>query len=137
MLKMYSVSLCSCLYPLQIQFYVALYAFCGSVKINDNNDNNNNNNDIERRSSRFFAVSSLCSELSPAHTLTGQGAFVCKLFVTHWALITFNISCATWYGETAQLLSLTELKLHLYLIICSWLKPDEEREETGVPRENP
>ena len=44
---------------------------------------------------------------------SGQGAIVCKSRVTHRALITCNMSCATWYEGTAQLLSLTELTLHL------------------------
>ena len=40
---------------------------------------------------------------------SGQGAVVCKSRATHRALITCNLQCATWYEETAQLLSLTEL----------------------------
>ena len=34
---------------------------------------------------------------------SGQGANMCKSCATHRALITCNMSCATWYGETAQL----------------------------------
>ena len=42
---------------------------------------------------------------------SGQGAIMCKSRATHWVLIN-NMSCTTWYKETAQLSSLTELKLH-------------------------
>ena len=46
---------------------------------------------------------------------------------------------ATWYEGTAQLLSLTELKSHLFeLYFIGWtIKPMKEGEETGVPGENP
>ena len=45
---------------------------------------------------------------------------------------------ATWYEGTAQLLSLTELKSHLFeLYFVGWtIKTDEGGEETGVPGEN-
>ena len=39
-----------------------------------------------------------------------QGAIVYKSCATHWALITCNMSCITWYEEIAHLLSFTELK---------------------------
>ena len=42
-----------------------------------------------------------------------QGTTACKSRATQQALITCSVSCATWYEGTAQLLSLTELKLHL------------------------
>ena len=45
---------------------------------------------------------------------SGWGAIGCKLCATHPALVTCKVSCATWYEGTAQLLSLTELKLHLF-----------------------
>ena len=44
---------------------------------------------------------------------SGQGVIVCKSRATHRALIMCNMSCATWYEGTAQLLSLTEFKSHL------------------------
>ena len=46
---------------------------------------------------------------------------------------------ATWYEGTAQLLSLTELKSHLFLRFIVLAEPltDEGGEETGVPGENP
>ena len=48
--------------------------------------------------------------------------------------------CATWYEWTAQLLSLTELKPHLFelfKILLAEPLTDEGGEETGVPGENP
>ena len=46
---------------------------------------------------------------------------------------------ATWYDGTAQILSLTELKSHLFeLDFIGWTsKPMKDGEETGVPGENP
>ena len=40
-----------------------------------------------------------------------------KSRATHWALTTCNMLCATWYQGTAQLLSLTEFKSHLFQLI--------------------
>ena len=61
-----------------------------------------------------------CSARGPARTfsgpdkgLSGQGAVVCKLCVTHQVLITCKMLCATWDDGTAPLLSLAELKSHL------------------------
>ena len=72
-------------------------------------NNNNNNNCIQRRNSRFFTISSLRRESSPARTLKWSGHNRVK--------ITSNTSSAyhvqhvvlrvTWYEGTAQLLSLT------------------------------
>ena len=50
---------------------------------------------------------------------SGQGAIVCKSRNTSSACHAQHVLCATWYKGTAQLLSLTELKLlvfELYLI---------------------
>ena len=44
---------------------------------------------------------------------SGPGAIVCKSRATHRALITCKCR-ATWYEGTARLLSLTELKSHLF-----------------------
>ena len=52
-------------------------------------------------------------ELSPTHTLKWPGTSMYTSRATHRLLITYNMSCATWYEGTAQLLSLTELKWHL------------------------
>ena len=40
---------------------------------------------------------------------SGLGTIVCKSCAKHQALIMRNMSCATWYKGTVQLLSLTEL----------------------------
>ena len=45
---------------------------------------------------------------------SGPSAIMHKSRATHRALITCNMSCATWYKGTAQLLSLTEFKSHLF-----------------------
>ena len=60
-----------------------------------------------------FTISSLCRCLQHVHS-SGQGAIVCKLRATHQALSICNMLFATCYKGTAQLLSMTELKLHLF-----------------------
>ena len=78
--------------------------------------NNNNNNRIQRRNSRFFAVSSVRCEPSPIRTP--------KWPERNHMQITLNTSSvyhvqhvtlrATLYEGTAQLLSLTKCKSHLF-----------------------
>ena len=58
-------------------------------------------------------ISSLRRELSHVYS-SGSGAIVCKSRATHTALITCYLQCAIWYEGAAQLLSLTELKSHLF-----------------------
>ena len=49
----------------------------------------------------------------------------------------WNMWCATQYEGTAQLSSLTELKLHLVLLyFIGWTINCEGAKETGVPEEN-
>ena len=82
-------------------------------------NNNNNNNRIQRRYSRFFTISSQRRELSPTRTLKWPRRSCVQItcntssayHVQHVAL------SATWYEGTAQLLSLTDLKLHLFELI--------------------
>ena len=63
---------------------------------------------------RDFLQSPPCAANCLQHVRScGRGAIVCKSRATHRALITCNMSCATWYQGTAQLLSFTELKSHL------------------------
>ena len=46
---------------------------------------------------------------------SGPGAIVCKSYATHQRLSRASVMLrATWYEGTAQLLSLTELKSHLF-----------------------
>ena len=62
----------------------------------------------------FFTISTLRRELSLTRTLKQpRHSSVCKSRATQLAPITCNVSCATWYEGTAQLLGLTELKSHL------------------------
>ena len=78
--------------------------------------NNDDNNRIQRLNSRFFTISSLRHELSPTRTLKwperNRVQITCNTpnayHVQHVVLR------ATWYEGTAQLLSLTELKSHLF-----------------------
>ena len=83
---------------------------------NNNNSDNNNSNHIQRRNSRFFTVSSLRSELSPIHTLKWPGRnrvqIVCNTLSAHHML--HVVLRAKWYEGTAQILSMTELKSHLF-----------------------
>ena len=110
--------------PLYIPAYLEVKTLPGTV--NNNNSNNNNRNDInnnnnkriQRRNSRFFTISSLRRELSPTRTrmwpersrvqitCNSSNAYHVQHVVLH----------ATWYEGTAQLLSLTELKSHLFEI---------------------
>ena len=64
---------------------------------------------LERRNLRLFTISSLGRELSPIRTLKWPGRDRVQITCS-----TSNISRATWYEGTAQLLSLTEFKSHLF-----------------------
>ena len=94
------------------EYHSAQEALQGSVELN----NNNNNNRIERRRSRYFTISSLRCEPPPVRTLKwpwrNHVQIMCNTsnayHVQHVALL------ATRYEGTAQLLSLTELKSHLF-----------------------
>ena len=78
-------------------------------------NNNTNNNRIQRCNSRFLTISSLRHEPSPAHMLKWTRCncvqIMCNTSSTHH--VQHVMLCAVWYKGTAQLLSLTELKLHL------------------------
>ena len=75
---------------------------------NNNNNNNNNNNRIQWSSSNFFfAISSQRHELSPTSQWPGRNRVQP---VQHFE----RLSRATCYEGTAQLLSLTEFKSHLF-----------------------
>ena len=107
----------------------------------NNNNNNNNNNNIQRRCSRLFTISSQRRELSPTRTL--------KWPRRNRVQITWNKSSAyhvqhvvlraTWYEGTAQLLSLTELKSHLFeLYFVGWnIKPMKEGRKPEYPEKSP
>ena len=76
----------------------------------------NNNNRFQRRNSRFFTISSLHHEPSPTRTLKLPGLnrvqITCNTFSAYY--VQHVVIRATWYEGTAQLLSLTELKSHLF-----------------------
>ena len=78
--------------------------------------NNNNNNLIQRRYSRFFIISSQRRELSPTCTLKrprrSRVQITCNTSSAYH--VQHVVLRATWYEGTAQLLSLTELKSHLF-----------------------
>ena len=77
---------------------------------------NNNNNRIQRRYSSFFTISSQRRELSPTRTLKwprrNRVQIACNTTSAYHVLQV--MLRATWYEGTAQLLSLTELKSHLF-----------------------
>ena len=82
-----------------------------------------NNNHIQRRNSRFFTISSLHRELSPTRTLKWLGRnrvqIMCNTFSAYH--VQHVLIRGTWYEGTAQLLSLTELKSHLFeLYFIGW-----------------
>ena len=86
----------------------------------------------------FFLQSPHCAPNCLKHVRSsGPGAIVCKSCATHRALITCNMSCATWYEGTVQLSSLTEFNSHFFFFFFFLLKRfgDEGGEETGVPGE--
>ena len=79
-------------------------------------NNNNNNNRIQRHYSRFFTISSQRRELSPTRALKwprrNRVQITCNTSSAYH--VQHVVLRATWYGGTAQLLSLTELKSHLF-----------------------
>ena len=83
-----------------------------TTTIVDNNNNNNNDNNRKcaiRDFFLFFTISSLRREPSPTSTLMWLGRNRVQITSN-----TSSASCATWYEGTAQVLSLTELKSHLF-----------------------
>ena len=92
--------------------------------------NNNNNNHTQRCYSRFLTISSQRRELSPKRMLKWPRRNYVQ--ITCNTLSAYHVQHvvlrATWYEETAQLLSLTELKLHSFkLYFVGWIiKPMKE-----------
>ena len=78
--------------------------------------NNNINNHIQRRYSRFFTISSQRREMSPTRTLKWPGRNCVQITCNTWSAyhVQHVVLRATWYQGTAQLLSLTQLKSHLF-----------------------
>ena len=107
---------CANPYPLH---HLTVHTLC----FNSFNNNNNNNNRFHRHNLRFFTISIQRHEPSPTHMLKWPGC--------NRVQITCNTSSAchvqhvvlraTWYKGTAQLLTLTELKSHLFeFYFISW-----------------
>ena len=71
-------------------------------------------NRIERRNSRFFTLLTAPRTISDTHAQVARAQSCAKPRATHRAHITCNTLRATWNEGTAQLLSLTELKSHLF-----------------------
>ena len=69
----------------------------------NNNKKKKNNDDIKMYNSRLFLQSPHCATKCVQQIYSsGQGTIVCKSLATHPVLITYNMSCATWYKRTAQ-----------------------------------
>ena len=69
-----------------------------------------------------FIQSPLCAvnHLQHVHS-SGPGMTMCKSCAACWLLFMCTMSCYMWYEGTAQLLSLTEFKSHLFeLYIIGW-----------------
>ena len=96
---------------------------------------------IQRRYSRFFTVSSQCRELSPTRTLKwprrSRVQITCNTSSAY--LVQHVLLRAAWYEGTAQLSSLTELKLHLFeLYFVGWIiKPMKEGRKPEYPEKTP
>ena len=77
---------------------------------------NNNDNDFERHLRFFFAISSLCCELSPVLSYTQWPLRNHLQITTYLVFLVCHMLCAMWYEGTAQLFSLTvEIKFTLAL----------------------
>ena len=92
----------------------------GTLDIN----NNNNNSRIQRRYLRSFTISSQRHEVSNMYAQVAR-AQSCANHVQHFECLsrTSVMLRATWYEGTAQLLSLTELKLHLFELFILLAEP--------------
>ena len=97
--------------PSSPHFRIVCWANSMPVYCNNNNNNNSNNNNfnnrIQRRNLRFFTISSLCRESSPARTLKGSlHNYVQIMCNTSSAYhVQHVVLRATWYEGTAQLSS--------------------------------
>ena len=95
------------------------------------------NNLIQRRNSRFLqSPHCVANRLQHVHSSCpgNRVQIKCNTFSAYHVVLH-----ATWYEGTDQLLSLTELKSHLFELFFLLAEPltDEGGEETGVPGENP
>ena len=97
-------------------------------------------NRIQRRNSRFFTISSLRHEPSPTRTLKwpwhSREQITCDTSSAYH--VQHGVLRATWYEGTARLLSLTELKSHLFvLFLLAELLTDEGGGKPEYPEKTP
>ena len=111
-----------------------------AAKVGTCHNNNNNNNRIQRRYSKFFTISSqrrklsqTCAQVARAQSCANHVQRIERLSRASVVLR------ATWYEGTAQLLSLTELKSHLFeLNFIGWtIKPMKEGRKPEYPEKTP
>ena len=125
-----------CMFPSLSLRYISRVPNQNGVSLLYSNSNNNNNR-IQRRYSRFYIISSQRHELSPTRTLKWPG----RNHVQHIgrfsrASVMLRAIC---YKGTAQLLSLTEMKSHLFeLYYIGWIvKPMKEGRKPEYPEKIP
>ena len=106
--------------------------------------NDNDNNRIERRNSiffLFFTISSLRREPSPRRTLRWSGRNRVQITCNTSSVyhVQHVVLRATWYEGTAQLLSLTELKSHLFELYFTGFSssPMKEGRKPEYPEKTP
>ena len=112
----------------------------GVMTLSVQRSHDDNNNHIQRHNSRFLRISSLCRELSPTCMLKWPGRNHVQIISnTESAYHGQNVALrAMWYERTAQLLSLTELKLHLFeLYFIGWTINRCRREGNRSTRRKP
>ena len=89
----------------------------------------------------FLTISSLPCKPSQTRTLKWPGRnhvqITCNTLSTYY--MQHVVLCATWYEGTAQLLSLTELKSHLFeLYLTGWtIQPMKEGRKLEYPEKTP
>ena len=93
--------------------------------------NNNNNNsccyyyystDTESRNSKYFTISSTCNENCLQHVCScDHGAIARKSRAVYQTHITCNMSCATWYEGTTQLLPFGIVEISFIVGLFYWL----------------
>ena len=106
----------------------------------NNNSNKKKENCVHRRNLRFFAISLLRCEPFPTRTLKWPGhnhvQITCNTSsVCHMQNVMLR---ATWYKRTAQLLSLTDFKSHLFeLYFIGWTVNQWQRGGNWSTRRKP
>ena len=106
-----------------VQLFLRWPSLFGVINPDEKHEDNNHHHHhyhhhrrIQRHNSRLLTIFSLPCELSPTHTLQWpERNCVQTMYNTSSAYhMQHVVLCATWYEGTAQLLSLTEFKSHLF-----------------------